>query len=57
MASLPLTEDGASFKSCIDESCWTPLLALHDISFTYANDSLLVVPSDISEKCIISGSI
>lgn len=37
MASSPLTEDGASFKSCMDESCWTP----YDVSFTYANDFLL----------------
>ncbi|GLT53667.1 hypothetical protein SLA2020_269240 [Shorea laevis] len=37
MASSPLTEDGASFKSCVDESCWTPL----DVSFTYANDFVL----------------
>ncbi|XP_023920327.1 NADPH HC-toxin reductase 1 isoform X3 [Quercus suber] len=34
MSSSPLTEDGVCFKSCIDETCWTPF----DVSFTYAND-------------------
>ncbi|GMY30504.1 anthocyanidin reductase ((2S)-flavan-3-ol-forming)-like [Fagus crenata] len=34
MSSSPLTEDGACFKSNIDESCWTP----PNVSFTYAND-------------------
>ncbi|KAK4601349.1 hypothetical protein RGQ29_010772 [Quercus rubra] len=34
MASSPLTENGGCFKSCIDETCWTPF----DVSFTYAND-------------------
>ncbi|XP_040989807.1 putative anthocyanidin reductase [Juglans microcarpa x Juglans regia] len=37
MASSPLTEDGVSFKSCMDESCWTPL----DVSFSYADDFTL----------------
>lgn len=34
MSLSPLTEDGVCFKSCIDESCWTPL----NVSFTYADD-------------------
>ncbi|KAG6684838.1 hypothetical protein I3842_12G083400 [Carya illinoinensis] len=37
MASSPLTENGVSFKSCMDESCWTPL----DVSFSCADDFTL----------------
>ncbi|XP_040989800.1 putative anthocyanidin reductase [Juglans microcarpa x Juglans regia] len=46
MASSPLTEDGVSFKSCMDESCWTPLdhiPALHasDITPGYTKSKIL----------------
>ncbi|WCJ27789.1 NAD(P)-binding Rossmann-fold superfamily protein [Euphorbia peplus] len=34
VAASPLNEDGKSFKSCMDESCWTPL----NLSFSYGND-------------------
>ncbi|CAK7335693.1 unnamed protein product [Dovyalis caffra] len=37
MASSPLNEDGSGYKSCMDESCWTP----RDLSLTYANDYVL----------------
>ena len=47
MSSSPLTEDGVCFKSCIDETCWTPF----DVSFTYANDFTMVFPSHISQQC------
>ena len=49
MSSSPLTEDGACFKSNIDESCWTP----PNVSFTYANDFTMVVPSHISPKFLL----
>ncbi|KAB1215469.1 Dihydroflavonol-4-reductase [Morella rubra] len=51
MASSPLTEDGVCFKSCIDESCWTPL----DVSFTYANDFLLgyIKSKTLAEKEVL----
>jgi hypothetical protein len=38
LASSPLNEDGSGYKSCMDESCWTP----SDLSLTYANDYVLV---------------
>ncbi|XP_050228303.1 putative anthocyanidin reductase [Mercurialis annua] len=37
MAASPLNEDGHSFKSCMDESCWTPF----DLSFSYGNDYVM----------------
>ncbi|GMY30505.1 dihydroflavonol 4-reductase [Fagus crenata] len=47
MSLSPLTEDGVCFKSCIDESCWTPL----NVSFTYADDfTMVLVPSHISPQ-------
>lgn len=39
MSASPLTDDGVGIKSCVDESCWTPL----NVSFTFsANDFLSV---------------
>ncbi|XP_048320596.2 NADPH HC-toxin reductase 1 isoform X2 [Ziziphus jujuba] len=37
MSASPVTDDGVGTKSCVDESCWTPL----NVSFTYLNDFLL----------------
>ncbi|XP_065863052.1 NADPH HC-toxin reductase 1-like [Euphorbia lathyris] len=37
LAASPLNEDGKSFKSCIDESCWTPL----HLPFSHGNDCVL----------------
>ncbi|XP_065863030.1 NADPH HC-toxin reductase 1-like [Euphorbia lathyris] len=37
VAVSPWNDDGKSFKSCVDESCWTPL----HLSFPYSNDALL----------------
>nr|XP_034894857.1 dihydroflavonol 4-reductase-like isoform X2 [Populus alba] len=38
VATSPLNEDGSGYKSCTDESCWTP----SDLSLTYANDYVLI---------------
>jgi hypothetical protein len=38
LASSPLNEHGSGYKSCMDESCWTP----SDLSLTYANDYVMV---------------
>lgn len=38
LAASPLNEDGSGYKSCMDESCWTP----SDLSLTYASDYVLV---------------
>uniref|UniRef100_A0A6N2K3F2 NAD-dependent epimerase/dehydratase domain-containing protein n=1 Tax=Salix viminalis TaxID=40686 RepID=A0A6N2K3F2_SALVM len=38
LASSPLNEDGSGYKSCMDESCWTPS---DHLPLTYANDYVL----------------
>jgi hypothetical protein len=45
VATSPLNEDGSGYKSCTDESCWTP----SDLSLTYANDYVLVFLLSYSE--------
>ena len=39
LAASPLNEYGNSYKSCMDETCWTPL----DVSFSYDNDHGMVI--------------
>ncbi|CAK7335694.1 unnamed protein product [Dovyalis caffra] len=52
MASSPLYEDGSGFKSCIDESCWTP----SNLSLTYADDFVLEYTraKTLAEKEVLS---
>ncbi|XP_050269035.1 anthocyanidin reductase ((2S)-flavan-3-ol-forming)-like [Quercus robur] len=52
MSSSPLTGDGVCFKSCIDETCWTPF----DVSFTYANDFTMgyIKSKTLAEKEILN---
>lgn len=52
VATSPLNEDGSGYKSCTDESCWTP----SDLPLTYANDYVLEYTSakTIAEKEVLS---
>ncbi|XP_011015838.1 PREDICTED: dihydroflavonol-4-reductase-like [Populus euphratica] len=52
LASSPLNEDGSGYKSCMDESCWTP----SDLSLTYANDYVLEYTNakTLAEKEVLS---
>ncbi|XP_011022524.1 PREDICTED: dihydroflavonol-4-reductase-like [Populus euphratica] len=52
LASSPLNEDGSAYKSCMDESCWTP----SDLSLTYANDYVLEYTNakTLAEKEVLS---
>ncbi|XP_060674196.1 NADPH HC-toxin reductase 1-like isoform X2 [Ziziphus jujuba] len=52
MSASPVTNDGVGTKSCVDESCWTPL----NVSFTYFNDFLLgyTRSKTLAEKEILS---
>ncbi|XP_061980369.1 NADPH HC-toxin reductase 1-like [Populus nigra] len=52
LASSPLNEDGSGYKSCMDESCWTP----SDLSLTYANDYVLEYTNSktLAEKEVLS---
>ncbi|XP_011026912.1 PREDICTED: vestitone reductase-like isoform X1 [Populus euphratica] len=51
VATSPLNEDGSGYKSCTDESCWTP----PDLSLTYANDYVLEYTSakTLAEKEVL----
>ncbi|KAK9274729.1 hypothetical protein L1049_021980 [Liquidambar formosana] len=51
-ASSPLKEDGTGFKSCMDESCWTPL----NLTFTYGNDVVMgyTKSKTLAEKEVLS---
>ncbi|XP_060673927.1 NADPH HC-toxin reductase 1-like [Ziziphus jujuba] len=52
MSASQLMEDGAGVKSCVDDSCWTPL----NVSFAYASDFLLAYTRSktLVEKEILS---
>ncbi|KAF3448684.1 hypothetical protein FNV43_RR09397 [Rhamnella rubrinervis] len=52
MSASPLTEDGALRKSCVDESCWTPL----NLAFTCPNDFVMdyTRSKTLSEKEVLS---
>lgn len=52
MASSPLKEDGFGFKSCLDESCWTPL----NLSYQHSNDVMMayVKSKTLAEKEVLS---
>ncbi|RVX04041.1 Anthocyanidin reductase ((2S)-flavan-3-ol-forming) [Vitis vinifera] len=52
MASSPLKEDGFGFKSCLDESCWTPL----NLSYQHSNDFMMayVKSKTLAEKEVLS---
>ncbi|KAJ8768498.1 hypothetical protein K2173_022591 [Erythroxylum novogranatense] len=51
MSCSPLNEQGTCYKSCINESCWTPL----NLSFTYAQDYSLeyTIAKTLAEKEVL----
>ncbi|WJZ81980.1 hypothetical protein VitviT2T_001781 [Vitis vinifera] len=55
MASSPLKEDGFGFKSCLDESCWTPL----NLSYQHSNDVMMayVKSKTLAEKEVLSYNV
>ncbi|GLT78119.1 hypothetical protein SLA2020_496650 [Shorea laevis] len=52
ISASPLTEDGLNFKSCVNESCWSPL----DISYAHSNDSMMgyAKSKTLAEKEVLS---
>ncbi|KDP25319.1 hypothetical protein JCGZ_20475 [Jatropha curcas] len=52
LAASPLNEDGITFRSCMDESCWTPL----HLSFPFGSQWLMdyVEGKTLAEKEVLS---